>query len=66
MPFGGLAPVRFLRPSMAVLYHLIMNGKLQRAYWSIACRQHDVRLGNFTTEPRFVTKFFAFPLFVRE
>ena len=30
MPFVGLAPVRLLRPSMAVLYHV--NGKLQRAY----------------------------------
>ena len=30
MSFVGLAPVRLLRPSMAVLYHV--NGKLQRAY----------------------------------
>ena len=30
MPFVGLAPVRRLHPSMAVLYHV--NGKLQRAY----------------------------------
>ena len=32
MPFVGLAPVRILRPSMAVLYHVY--GKLQRAYIS--------------------------------
>ena len=30
MFFVGLAPVRLLRPSMAVLYHV--KGKLQRAY----------------------------------
>ena len=30
MSFVGLAPVRLLRPSMAVLYHV--KGKLQRAY----------------------------------
>ena len=34
MPFIGLAPVRLLRPNMAVFYHV--NGKLQRAY-------HDCR-----------------------
>ena len=32
MPFVGLAPVRRLRPSMAVLYHVY--DKLQRAYIS--------------------------------
>ena len=31
IPLVGLAPVRLLRPSMAVLHHV--NGKLQRAYW---------------------------------
>ena len=30
LPFVPLAPVRLLRPSMAVLYHV--NGELQRAY----------------------------------
>ena len=30
LPFVGFAPVRLLRPNMAVLYHV--NGKLQRAY----------------------------------
>ena len=30
MPFDGLAPVRLLRPNMAVLHHV--NGMLQRAY----------------------------------
>ena len=30
LPFVGLAPVRLLHPSIAVLYH--MNGKLQKAY----------------------------------
>ena len=30
IPFVGLAPVRLLRPNMAVLYHV--NRKLQRAY----------------------------------
>jgi len=30
MPFVGLAPVRLLRLSVAVLYHV--NGKLQKAY----------------------------------
>ena len=30
MPFVGLAPVRLLRLSLAVLYHV--NGKLQKAY----------------------------------
>ena len=31
IPFVGLAPVRLLRPSMAVLYHV--NGKLPWAYY---------------------------------
>ena len=35
MPFVGLAPVRLLRPNMAVLYHV--NGKLQRAYSRPRC-----------------------------
>ena len=30
MPFVGLSPVRLLRPSIAVSYHV--NGKLQKAY----------------------------------
>ena len=34
MPFVGLALVRLLLPSMAVLYHV--NGKLQRAYYNKA------------------------------
>ena len=36
MPLVGLAPVRLLRTSMAVLYHV--NGKLQRAYSWILCK----------------------------
>ena len=32
MPFVGLAPVRLLHPSVAVLYHV--NSKLQRAYFT--------------------------------
>ena len=35
MPFVCLAPVRLLRPNMAVLYHV--NGKLQRAYSRLRC-----------------------------
>ena len=33
MPFVDLAPVRLLRPNLAVLYHV--NGKTQRAYLTI-------------------------------
>ena len=49
MPFVGLAPVRLLRPSMAVLYHV--NGKLQKAYsyWPLVavlkgCIKHAICL----------------------
>ena len=40
MPFVGLAPVRLLRPSMAVLYHV--HGKLQRAY--LTNKNHQLKI----------------------
>ena len=47
MPFVGLAQVRLLRSSMAVLYHV--NGKLQRAYsWFLIRRCLDVIIDAFS------------------
>ena len=45
--FVGLAPVRLLRSSMAVLYQV--NGKLQRAYsWFLIRRCLDVIIDAFS------------------